>query len=892
MKRFIILLTIVCLVISSGTWAAFAEGGGSEAYGLLFGLGIMEKNADGTYDSQKEVTRSEFAKIICKLMNVEKDRSIFNPFIDLEDENVYAGYITTLNGMGIMIGYDSTRFGPNDKITYEQALRTLIKILGYTAVSNQYESLTTLQKRYADTLGLTAGIKIGLHQPLTNELVARLADRALKTMVMTQVNYGEIQRFSVTKGATLLTERHEVYQINGIVEKTSISDPTAIFSGRTNGKVTIQGITMNDGFGANAYLGYRVKAYYSDPEESSSKTLLYLEPDLSSTEVIEVLRDDITSYGNFTYNYREGRGQRTADIPSTADVIFNGCFVKSADRERALNINTGLFRQGKMTLIYLDGKLSTVRIDAYETYLVSDINLVDKKIFGKYNADMINLSDEVCYHSIEDVSGRPLEISALAVNMMLNVYKSISGNLVHIIASNTKVTGTVDERYNDTETPKLVINGQDYIVDKTFYGSSQYLIDIGAEYIFYIDSFGRIGGASTQSGAYQYGFLMHAMKGTGLSAKINLKILDRSGEQFAATVKTGYTIDGEHSNNPDYLLTKLMERAAISGVGISNSPYGQLIRYMKDSAGEISIIDTAYVGADEGEDTLTVNYLTETTNLIYKNEARSLGGKILVNDDTSVFVVPTAPAGQAVLDERYKVSDYRYFQSDGNYDRLAALSSTPDALVSECIVRYAPAGGSIVDSSKFALVTGIKSVLNKAGDPVEQISVIVDGNGLTFITEEAGLLKNVPALNSTHTNLYDVNVGDVIKYALNADNEISTVRMALDVASGDYTAATAAFGESGSYNTSNRLYYGNVFAKVGHSVAITAKPLPGTINRASDLELFDTSRASVFLYDSEDEKVYESGLAEVYAFSITQGDNTKALIFTNYATMRMFVIYK
>jgi hypothetical protein len=209
-------------------------------------------------------------------------------------------------------------------------------------------------------------------------------------------------------------------------------------------------------------------------------------------------------------------------------------------------------------------------------------------------------------------------------------------------------------------------------------------------------------------------------------------------------------------------------------------------------------------------------------------------------------------------------------------------------------VRYTNASTSIGDGEKFALVTGVKSVQNKAGATVAQVTVVVDGTApQTFLTEDAEILKGVSAFYSGSVKKYDADVGDVIKYSLNAANEIALVKIGFDAKTGDFAASGNPFGESGGYNASNRLYYGNVYAKKGFSLAFTPKnPTDGAVDPATDLELTDTSRASVYLYDAKTDKVYESGLSEVYAYSAANGEASRILAFTNNATMRMLVIYK
>ncbi|GLX65747.1 S-layer homology domain-containing protein [Paenibacillus glycanilyticus] len=85
------------------------------------------------YAPNRNITRAEFATMIMRAVDwtgMEEDESAINPFKDVPKDKFYTEAVTRAASLGIMSGYGGT-FRPNDRITREEAVVTLVRTVKY-----------------------------------------------------------------------------------------------------------------------------------------------------------------------------------------------------------------------------------------------------------------------------------------------------------------------------------------------------------------------------------------------------------------------------------------------------------------------------------------------------------------------------------------------------------------------------------------------------------------------------------------------------------------------------------------------------------------------------------------------------------------------------------------
>ena len=141
LKKTLAVVLTLAMVLSMG-FSAFAytdvaEGTKvSEAVDVLSNLNILTGFEDGTFKPEETVTRAQMAAIICRTLGYEdqaKSSMGSTVFNDVAADHWAAGYINVAQSLQIINGYGDGNFGPEDQVTYEQAVKMIVVALGYVA---------------------------------------------------------------------------------------------------------------------------------------------------------------------------------------------------------------------------------------------------------------------------------------------------------------------------------------------------------------------------------------------------------------------------------------------------------------------------------------------------------------------------------------------------------------------------------------------------------------------------------------------------------------------------------------------------------------------------------------------------------------------------------------
>ena len=115
-----------------------------QAVDVLKALGLVVGYTDGSLGLSKTITRAEFATMVCRLLGVENlaSAAVPTPFDDVPQSHWASGYILMAYQQGIIVGYGVNAnglnlFGPEDQVTYEQAMKMFVVALGYDIVAQQ-----------------------------------------------------------------------------------------------------------------------------------------------------------------------------------------------------------------------------------------------------------------------------------------------------------------------------------------------------------------------------------------------------------------------------------------------------------------------------------------------------------------------------------------------------------------------------------------------------------------------------------------------------------------------------------------------------------------------------------------------------------------------------------
>ena len=222
-----------------------------KAVSELDALGIVEGDENGNFNPHDTVTRAEFTKMVIIALGDEQLAKSFT-MTGFEDCGGHwaMGYIEAGVTDGFISGYSKEKFGPDDDVTYVQAVKMLVAATGYTVYAENSGGWPSGYIKYGGSLGITKGVSgIENNTPLTRATIAVLIDNALDVPLTLSTYPGSITILDGRQGRdyeTLLTNKHDAYRVKGRITNTSRS------SGLKKGYVDYR-VEVSDCFDGTAY---------------------------------------------------------------------------------------------------------------------------------------------------------------------------------------------------------------------------------------------------------------------------------------------------------------------------------------------------------------------------------------------------------------------------------------------------------------------------------------------------------------------------------------------------------------------------------------------------------------------------------------------------------------
>lgn len=147
----------------------------ASAVGFVSNTGLMVGYGDGTFRPNSPVTRAEMATVMCKILGedngLKKDAKKFS---DVPASHWGNAYVAKAASLGILSGYGNGKFGPDDTVTYEQALTMMVNAMDFGRAAGKLGGYPNGYVKVAANLGLTNNISAKGSTKLTRGNVAIL----------------------------------------------------------------------------------------------------------------------------------------------------------------------------------------------------------------------------------------------------------------------------------------------------------------------------------------------------------------------------------------------------------------------------------------------------------------------------------------------------------------------------------------------------------------------------------------------------------------------------------------------------------------------------------------------------------------------------------------------
>ena len=747
MKKLLALMLSAAMVFTMGTgvfaYTDVEEGTYvSEAVTVLSNLGILDGYEDGSFKSEATVTRAEMAKIVCETLGYDNMGTSKTLFDDVDPKHWAGNYISTAYGLGIINGYGNGKFGPEDTVTYEQAVKMVVCALGYNSMATSMGSWPAGYMSVAANIGLVKNVNNS-----TRGDIAVLIYNALTTPVMEQTSYGSDSRYEILDGAgnkeykTILTKQ-DIYVINGIVKETVRKDSVSIeFTKDSKDGEFIKGKSDIFNIGDTNVLGYihqDVEAYVLD--DDGEYTVLAVKA-AKKTETFAIVSDDIENVvGNkVTYYIDSLNSSKTKTLTVDEDVIIE--YNKGADEDKTLSDFEGV-EDIELVFVENDGDddYDVVIATKYTSAVVETVDTYKDKI-GFSNGKIITFDfedNDKTYIFIDD-EGNELtladfkedDVVAYVSNTQNDTTNKIEADYIKIVKlSDSVIYGRVDSVNNSENV--ISIDNEDYEVAAT---QDNWLwdkvSDAGTEGAFYIGITGKIVYFDGSSIAGKYGYIFKYY--TDYNDDVIVKMLTANGIQK-------YTVRETIANqiNANYM--------------------NCLVEYKLNNKGLISSLDIITIDNN--------NKLDETK---YNADTEILNGKY-IDEDTQVFIIDNEDD-----DESY-VADMNYFVDEGSYTGYMFVDEYNEVKV----VVITDTNTLYSNETGFAIVTNT-SMTSIDDDIVFAVEYVQDETeGIIYFEEEEDFTKgtvfvfNADADGFVRTGNYDI-VATINDYDFNPVDDYDTV---------------------------------------------------------------------------------------------------------------------
>lgn len=159
---------LLCPTLAASTFPDVdANADYAEAVQYLNAIGIMKGDNKGNFNPDSTVTRAEMATIICRMLGETENLTTSDRFTDVPTNHWANTYITKAAELGIVNGYGNGKFGPNDTVTYEQAVTMVIRAMELEDIALEYGGYPNGYVETANEYGFTwdLSVKIGDQMP-------------------------------------------------------------------------------------------------------------------------------------------------------------------------------------------------------------------------------------------------------------------------------------------------------------------------------------------------------------------------------------------------------------------------------------------------------------------------------------------------------------------------------------------------------------------------------------------------------------------------------------------------------------------------------------------------------------------------------------------------------
>ena len=763
----------------------------SEAVSILSNLGIITGYEDGTFKPAETVTRAQMAAIICRVLGYEDQAQSSmgtTVFADVAADHWASGYINVAQAQQVINGYGDGNYGPEDKVTYEQAVKMIVSALGYDLAAQSKGGYPTGYLAIASTKGITKNANGRVGDAAARSAIAVLVYNSLEVELMDQTSWStgsDGDRYGMT-GETVLSRYLGVKKYEGIVTDTPLTE-VAFYNaydvegeakvaltdvkswGFVGNNYTLSTDTLDGAVNAelvadaDKYLGKKVVAYIgTEADAETGEIMIYAMAEKQganatlSFNATQLVAEDVET-GKLVY--KKPGSNKKLDVKLNVENTYVNYGVET-DPTNTAEVAALLPYGGTFELIDSDPTTAgyeTLIAIAYDFEAVVEEVEVDGAdiFFGLYTGDL----DDIDMESETELvvvykDGAIVEPTAIAAGDVVTTAEigTSAGRILYVSSKN--VTGSVDG-WTDEE---ITIAGEEYVPSELSGYTISYLQN--KEGIFYLNVDGQIAYADATASKGAYAFFLNTGKDAGMGSKYYATLVMADGSVKAYNYAKNVIIpDGDDAGtDPDSVTAE--NASAYIATQMGNGNRDEAYAYVNTA---FKLLFEVKIKNGEIKELVAVPFTTPGSTSEYNAETKSLGAKTF--DETSVmFALKGAnDATTKIEEDDIKVGKVIEMLADEEDYYIALPAKALENGIYKAAVGYNLVT-SISAESELIVVTG-KKTISYNDDAATKITGLQGGKEVEI------LLYNEDGFNSNNGFAAgNIAVGDIIlTSAVNAE---------------------------------------------------------------------------------------------------------------------------
>ncbi|RKL63757.1 hypothetical protein DXT63_04640 [Thermoanaerobacteraceae bacterium SP2] len=751
-RKLLITLLILTFVLSTVSVGFAAVNDNSPEVVRAKALGILRGDDKGNLNLDKPITRAEALALIIRISGLEGSADLMKgqtKFADVAADHWASGYINLGVGQSIVNGYPDGTFKPNDNVTYAQMAKMLLYAMNYgVTVEGAPWPAGVMGK--ADDLGLFDNVNATPNVPALRGDVVKMIDNSLTVKHLKQTGYGDLKSYE--EGTDTFLSKMKVDEIDGRVTAVDVKkdqvtvtpdeDETDITKATT---YTLLDKTVD----VESLLGVAVTVWVNDDDE-----IFFIDPSMDDVKV-DVVDSDVAKDAN-TIDLRIA--DDTYDLASDVKVYINGA---KSDLE---DLKAGMYG----SFVFDNDEIIYINVKDWNQVEAGVVKEVKDNIITYFDSDgndnEIDLDDPDDGYIIT-LDGK--EISADDIEKNDVIYVADYDDMYHIVVVRNAVSGKVDRINNDS----VKIDGTTYDIDTDHLLATYSLDEDDSIDVYDPDAASDLTGEEATAILDISGYLRHITSAVDVTSDEIYGVVTRANDYndnfkiFANGTSTSYDLDGDVyvKDGDDWVaVTDTYDIQALTKAG-----HYPIVEFKLNKDGEI---DDLYVYAvwDGSSNVVSPKLDTVEKPTVVRNNVNVYIGDLV---DTKTITVDEFDEDHDSIKTKSNAGTYFITSTTSIVDDIDDMDAVKWEDIEEKTGENATAIVVYNSKNEANLVVFYGNTFDSIADDVE-VGVVLD----KFV--EGGDWKATVRVYDGETadyllnNKNDVEIGQVIRFKVNSDNEI------------------------------------------------------------------------------------------------------------------------